>query len=369
MNSAAQALPVRSSADLMVKLRDDIARGAFREDGYIGTEVDMARETGLSRMTVRKAIDRLDFEGLVERRVAKGVFVKHDALLRGIVQVVVPSLEQHMPRQIVRGARLRARITETYLLVFDADFAVDYEIERLRQLPRSGARGAIVVSPHEMRFNALLRDFDAMDFPYVLVDDAPGDHAAAVASDNRQGGRLLADALARRDYRRPALLMDETVHTARQRRDGFLTAWADAGGAFTPAFYESLHRPADWTPQGLGHEHWMNRAVPARIDALLAAPAPPDVFVCENDFVAWDAWRALAARGVRVPDDAGLTGFDHAPELNGVMPRLFTVAQDMAALGDAAMSMLVERVHTNRRPADRLISVNLVEGDTIRPSP
>ena len=56
-------------------LREKILKGHF-EDGKLPTEKELCEEYGVSRMTVRKAMERLTMEGLIERKKGKGTFVR-----------------------------------------------------------------------------------------------------------------------------------------------------------------------------------------------------------------------------------------------------------------------------------------------------
>jgi Periplasmic binding protein-like domain len=70
----------------------------------------------------------------------------------------------------------------------------------------------------------------------------------------------------------------------------------------------------------------------------------PDALVCANDQMAIGALRALAARGIRVPDDIAVVGFDDIFPASLCDPPLTTVSQPMRTIGERACERLIERI-------------------------
>lgn len=82
----------------------------------------------------------------------------------------------------------------------------------------------------------------------------------------------------------------------------------------------------------------------AAVDSLLRVDPPPTAFAAANNTMLVATVRALRRRGLAVPDDAALVGFDDFDWADAFSPRLSTVAQDNAALGRTAVRMLLERI-------------------------
>ena len=75
----------------------------------------------------------------------------------------------------------------------------------------------------------------------------------------------------------------------------------------------------------------------------LLAHRPDSVFAC-NDLMAAGALQAIAEAGLRVPDDIAVIGFDDLPIASRTTPPLSTVRQDVAAIGAAAVDLLINLV-------------------------
>jgi LacI family transcriptional regulator len=85
---------------------------------------------------------------------------------------------------------------------------------------------------------------------------------------------------------------------------------------------------------------------------------PPEALVCANDQMALGALQTLERRGLRVPEDVAVVGFDGIPLGRVVRPSLATVTQPMRKLGEAAVDLLVERLQDpNREPRSMLLPV------------
>lgn len=86
-----------------------------------------------------------------------------------------------------------------------------------------------------------------------------------------------------------------------------------------------------------GEVDWM-------LSALNALPKIPDGFVCCNDFVAIRVMQALRRKGLSIPEDVMLTGFDGTNEATVVYPPLTTAKIPDAEIGRKAADMLMERI-------------------------
>ena len=87
----------------------------------------------------------------------------------------------------------------------------------------------------------------------------------------------------------------------------------------------------------------------------------PDAIVCSNDQMAIGALRTLAARGIRVPEDIALVGFDDIYPATLCDPPLTTVRQPIRGIGERACEQLIERIaNPTLRPSVELLPTELV---------
>ncbi|WP_410660372.1 LacI family DNA-binding transcriptional regulator [Amycolatopsis sp. lyj-112] len=188
-----------------------------------------------------------------------------------------------------------------------------------------------IISPEALRTS----DFGdlAPGVPLVMlgehVVDVPIDH---VGIDNVQAARIAVRHLISLGRRRIAAIgAHPQRHTAAQRLEGYHSALEQAGLKPVP----ELVVPALRYHRANGAE---------AMSHLLSLPEPPDAVFCFNDLLAIGALRAAAERGVQVPGDMAIVGFDNNEESAYSLPSLTTIAPDKAAIARAAVDLLRRRI-------------------------
>ena len=351
---------------LVTRIRKSIDIGDLKPGALIGSEHELAREAGISRISVRRATDALMREGLIERKPGKGLFVRSKERSTSTVQVIVPDLRFDQCVQIVRGAQEYGAALGLRTQVYDAHSRIDFDIEMLRLLPESSAEGAIVVSWHHPRFAESLYDLKRRDYPFVLVDERLQDiHVPSVLADNYGGGYAAGKHLADAGHQRIAFIGDLAADTIRSRVDGLRDAMTDGGVLFdrTRVFSWDAPLDADWPSIIAGITR---RAVDR--------PDPATAIVFGNDQTAAHGYVALRGLKLSVPDDVSVVGFDDNSLCSWLNPPLSTVRQPSVEMGGRAMQMLIEIMAKHRTPNARredptnvLLSTQWVGRDSVGP--
>jgi DNA-binding LacI/PurR family transcriptional regulator len=192
----------------------------------------------------------------------------------------------------------------------------------------SGVDGIIVVAGHDGM--TPVAEAASRTTPVLSVSSGPLDAAGVevVGVDQARGAREVIAHLAQQGMTRivhapgPADWFD-----ARARRRGTEEMIADLGAD------GEITDPGDWSARS-GY----------RIGTQLAARALPDAIFAANDLMAIGILRALRERGIEVPRDVALVGFDDIEGATYSTPSLTSVAQPFAQLGRAAMHRLLARL-------------------------
>jgi LacI family transcriptional regulator len=173
-----------------------------------------------------------------------------------------------------------------------------------------------------------------------------------VVIDNELGAREATGHLLGLGHRRVALLVAETDWTSDAGRlRGYLGAIHDANVRVDERLIVRVPHHAVDTEE--------------RIDALLDQERPTAIFAANNT-LAEQAWRILRRRGLRLPRDVSLVGFDDVPWMGMVEPAITVVAQPTLHMGRRAARLLLERLaEPGREPVvECLQPVLVVRGST-----
>jgi DNA-binding LacI/PurR family transcriptional regulator len=160
----------------------------------------------------------------------------------------------------------------------------------------------------------------------------PGQAYPTFGCDNYQGGHAAAGHLAEQGCRRIAFLGDASSHYPEffERYRGYAAALEERGLAADPA----LQANAEST-ESAGFE---------AMQSLLERGADFDGVFAASDLIAIGALRALAGRGLRVPEDVALVGFDDIPMASFVNPALTTIRQDTKLAGEVLVDNLLKLI-------------------------
>jgi LacI family transcriptional regulator len=193
----------------------------------------------------------------------------------------------------------------------------------------------------------VIEGLDRRGVPVVVLARPPADGADSVRAENVRTATELVGHLIGHGHERIAFLGDPEASTdAGERWEGFVAAHDAAGRA--PAF----------AAQACGFREADGRAA---AEALLAGPHRPTAIVAANDEIAMGVLEATRDRGLRLPDDLAITGWDDIPVARHLTPSLTTVRQPMLDLGRRAAALLHERITAIRTdPRHEVLPTELV---------
>ena len=173
----------------------------------------------------------------------------------------------------------------------------------------------------------------------VLANCYDGAGTPAVVPDDRAGQRDLVHRLIVAGHRRIAYLtLDRSLDATRLRTQGYADALAGAGIAYDPA----LVLEADVSPPDPEAEV---RLLAAAIDRVLAMPDPPTALCLGNDRMAVRAYGMLRSRGLEIPEDISIAGYDDYRAISeSLFPRLTTAELPYARMGRRAAEILLSLI-------------------------
>ncbi|WP_378145120.1 substrate-binding domain-containing protein [Cnuibacter sp. UC19_7] len=325
----------------------------LREKGSVSVSV-LARQLGVSELTVRRDVNALAQQGLVTRvhggATLRSVLDTTRAPASGptpryVIGMVVPSLDYYWP-QIVNGARAEAARLRTTLLLRASTYDARDQRRQVEALLRTPALDGLIVAPDTTGEGALdtLRWLDALPVPVVLAERRVPAAASALRLDSVASDHEVGAALAVRHLR-------EAGHT----RIGLFTQRDNPSRGPVEAGWwsalETLDLPRDAARlDGIrfdapGRDEAMDEALEllerTRTSAVIVLPDPQALALEQH----------AVDRGIRVPRDLAIVAYD----------------DDVARFGDPAITAIRPPKESVGREAVRLL-VSRIEADDVRPT-
>ena len=276
-----------------------------------------------NRERVQQAIDDL---GFVRNESARQLRAGRSRFLA----LVVLDVSNPFFTDVARGAQEAADAAGLVLLLCSSDEDVERERRHLEVLGEQRVTG-VLLSPVDTSPERLAEILPGRG-PVVLVDRwAPEARACSVAVDDVHGGSLAGRHLLEQGHRRLAFAGGPlTLQQVRDRLAGVRAAVAEAGlpeDALTVVEADALT-----VEEG--------RRAGAEVAALPARRRPTAV-VCANDLIALGLLQDATARGVRVPQDLALVGYDDIDFAAAAAVPLTSVRQPRHLLGRTAAELLL----------------------------
>ena len=330
------------------------------------TLLDVAALAGVSRQTVSRVInDSPHVSARTRRRVLQAI----DQLdyspnliarsLRGkqacVIEVIVSCIGYYGPPKLIDSVERSAQARGYKLMLSNLEGTDRDRIPYiLGNLQGRVVDGIIFFGFVQNEFYKQLIQACA-GFPYIEVISELGAQTPSVLTDQYHGGKLATQYLIDRGHTAIAEISGPFLWHASQARH---KAWLDtlAANGLTPG----MSLEGDWTPVS-GYK---------AMHQLLDSGAPFSAVFCGNDQMALGAMAALQERGLRVPDDVSVVGFDDIPEGAFFHPPLTTIREDYDELGKQSVEYLLEIIQNPQAPRhQRVLYPTLVERKSVRALP
>jgi LacI family transcriptional regulator len=306
------------------------------------TIADIAQLAGVSKATVSRVLNNNpDVDPATRKRILRIMqerrFVRNvaaDMLARGknrLVGLVVPSLTWPLMSEVIRGVAEVLNATSYEMILY----SISHEdkdrtavIDRI--LATKLTSGLLAMFPGQSAQH--LAEIHAPDFPVVMIDDQGLPTSSPwVGADNRIGAYEATQHLIKLGHRRIAHLHGpQTYQCSHDRYQGYRDALADAG---IPADAALVFQGDFESPSG-------NICA----QQIFSLPDAPTAIFAGNDLMAYGVLEAAEQRGIRIPEDVALVGFDDTPSSFRLRPSLTTVRQPFYEMAQHATGLLLSLI-------------------------
>jgi DNA-binding LacI/PurR family transcriptional regulator len=278
-----------------------------------------------TRAVVEQALRDLDYR---PSRVARRLRMKDGHA--HLVGLIIPDIQNPFYAEIARGVEDAAYGAEYALLLCNSDENLDKERFYL-EVMRAESVDGIVLPPFD-ETDAAVIEMVKTGMPIVCVDRSLSKvKTDLVEVDNYQGAFDAVVHLLDKGHKSIGLIEGRSeVSTSRERRRGYVDALATRG--IEPR--KELMRAGDFKQES-------GRVLTNELLALKKRPSA--LFVC-NNLMTVGALSALHQRGIRVPQEVAVVGFDDLPWAEALDPPPTVVRQPAYEVGKQAMELLLRRI-------------------------
>lgn len=304
---------------------------------------DVAKVAGVSTGTVSNVLNRPDIVAAGTRqRVLDAVdttgFIRNTQAyqLRGgrshTVGVVVLDVSNPFFTEMFRGAESRLQSEGYVLMLASTDDSIERESSFVRAMEEHRVEG-VLITPAGADLERL-EGLKTRGVPTVLLDrKATADEFCSVTVDDVRGGELAARHLFESGHRDVVFVNGPTtIRQCRDRRQGVRKA------------VRSLAKTKTVQVNELSVGALTVRHGEDAVERILEISPRPTAVMCANDLLALGVLRGLAARGVSVPNDLAVVGYDDLIFGSMLSPALTSVRQPAFELGVAAAQLLLDEV-------------------------
>jgi len=327
---------------------------------------DVARAAGASPMTVSRVVTGNGYVSSELRRKIERVIARlgysPNRLARSLkgcssktIGVLLPDLGNPFSADLASGIEEILLFHGYYPFVVSAGAGTRREEAALQGFIDHRVAGAVLATRSSGLGRDAISDIARKRFPVVVVGpEFGGDGIDHVIASYRRGGFEATRHLIEQGRKRIAFVGGAMDDPRPMRRfQGYLDALKEYGLKADKSLTIAPAKPATWTTHHDVYE-CMNR--------LLDLKKRPDAVFARNDYAAAGAMRAMRERGVSVPDDIAIVGFDNVLCAAYAAPPLTTVNQFSVEQGKRAAGLLMERIESAKRcePREELFSCELV---------
>ena len=348
-------------------LRSSIRNGEYSSGDRLPSEAELCKQFDASRITVAKAIQRLQQDGLVIRRPGSGSYVQLAAPSTSFqFGLLIPELGSTEIFEPICQGIMRSPQAKSHSLIWGHSShhdqgREDAAVSLCRQFIEQKVSGVFFApleySDSKDRTNhQIVAELRQAGIPIVLLDRCyhvfpMRSNLDRVGIDNHRASFAVTQHLWNQGARRIVFVARKrSASTMVERVSGYHFALRECGSEFE------------------GAAVYGDAGDPEFVRKLLETERPDGV-VCGNDLTAARLMRSLIGLGVRVSEEVRLVSFDDVNYAKFLPVPLTTIHQNCAQIGESAIELMLDRIQHPHRPGiDVLVPFELVVRESCGPS-
>lgn len=344
-------------------LLEKIDQNQFSFESPLCTEIQLMEEFQVSRITAKRAITELEYQGILYRKRGVGSFVARDIYQKRGKKNVTPTVFAFLLPFTVRQenifnmiAKINAKISSSncFLSLFVTDGNKSKEQSILKQLLEQNVAGVMIYPTSANIHLDLLNQFVFRSIPVIILDQpVTAPYLYNILCDNVRGAQNLTEHLIELGHRDISFFSVNNIASlpsVTERLGGFLNTMQNAGLSIKPEYIVS--KMSDASPEAFSEQ--LRTLVDAGITAI----------ICENDGIAHALIRACQTLSLKVPDDISICGFSDDYE------NITSIYQNEEMMADYIGDIFLESLTPARTiPHKILVPADLREKSSTGPCP
>jgi DNA-binding LacI/PurR family transcriptional regulator len=341
------------------ELRGAILGGKYQHGDKLPSEAVLCQQFQASRITVAKALQTLQMDGLILRRAGSGTYI-HLPPPSGSHQfgLLIPELGSTEIFEPICQGIMRSQQARMHSLVWGHTIAdetgrQETAAELCRQFIAQKVSG-VFFAPLEysdgkdLKNQKIVAELRQANIPIVLLDRCYKTYPLRsnldrVGIDNHRASFMLTEHLWNQGARRIVFVAKKrSATTIVERISGYHFALKECSSKYVGNVFFGDAEDGEFVQQIVRRER-------------------PDGVVCGNDLTAARLMRSLIGLGVRIPEQMRLVGFDDVSYAKFLPVPLTTIHQNCQQIGEAAIALMLDRIENPARPGvDLLVPFELV---------
>ena len=341
------------------QLRSAILGGQYHHGDKLPSEAMLCEQFHASRITVAKALQTLQMDGLIVRRAGSGTYI-HLPTTNASHQfgLLIPELGSTEIFEPICQGIMRSPQARTHSLVWghaivDESGRQETAAELCRQFIAQKVSGVFFApleyaDEKDLKNQTIVAELRQANIPIVLLDRCYKTYPLRsnldrVGIDNHRASFMLTEHLWNQGARRIVFVAKKrSATTIVERISGYYFALRECGSKYSGNVFFGDAEDGEFVQQFVRKEK-------------------PDAVVCGNDLTAARLMRSLIELGVRIPEQMRLVGFDDVSYAKFLPVPLTTIHQNCQQIGEAAIELMLDRMENPTRPGiDLLVPFELV---------
>jgi LacI family transcriptional regulator len=303
---------------------------------------DISREAGVSIASVSRVLNG-DYGNVSEDtknkilRIAKEMNYRPNRLARGLVMnrtniigLIVPDIVNPYFAELAKGIENRADTYGYKLILCNTDENLEKEASYIDVLLEYNVDGVLITGNEKSMGNSIL-ELKNCDIPLVSIDKDLGDEAYNVYVGNLEGSYIAAEYLIKNGHRKIAFIGGEGIPGSRNLRlEGYLKALKE----YDIPVDNNLIKVGTYQME-TGYQY---------TNLLLEKGLDFSAVVCGNDLIAFGVLTAVKDKGLKVPENISIVGYDDIYITTMTEPKLTTIKQPLSEISSYATEVLVKLI-------------------------